>query len=79
MDEIILDSTAKQTLNLLSNHLRMEKFILRAVLQKRRELEKTEDETRIKIKNLTQKISWEINLASETYRKQKENKDSSKE
>lgn len=59
-----LDSTVLQTLKAIGQELRTQKFILRGTIKRKKEFEKQEVETRIKIKNLIHKIEWEFSRSS---------------
>ena len=55
-----LDSTAKKTLNALGTAIRTEKFVLRAIIKQKKQFESKEIESREKIRNLTDRIRWEL-------------------
>ena len=59
------DGTVLKSLKSLGNTLRTEKFILRAAIQKKHEFAQQEKRSRDKIKNLMQKINWELTLQNE--------------
>lgn len=54
------DSTVLETLKSIGNELRTQKFILRANIRKQKELKQKERDTRSRIKNLVNKITWEF-------------------
>lgn len=57
-----IDSTVLQTLKSISSELRTQKFILRGTQKRIREFKAQEQETRVKIKHLVNKIEWELSL-----------------
>lgn len=57
-----IDQTVLKTLKSIGNELRMQKFILRGTIKRKREFEAQEIETRIKIKNLIHKLEWEMDF-----------------
>lgn len=60
VENIRLDSTAYQTLKALGNELRLQKFILRGTIKRKKEFEHQEVETRKKIHHLMNKVQWEL-------------------
>jgi hypothetical protein len=54
------DSTILETLKFLGNKLMVQKFILRATVKQKKQFQKQESETRANIKNLMNKIQFEL-------------------